>query len=442
MARKPRKQRPETRVKKPRQIAGAGSIVMSILRNKRSDIVKLKDHILHRKPDGWSQIYPDRSDRNEVMHGSGNVLDDVKAAEAAIEIRGHKRDSDAPYLTMVLSASPEFFRPAGGPAGSEIDTKEDAARVKAWKERNLAFLKERFGADLVSVVYHGDETTPHIHAVIIPTYERRPGQRPRRKSMETDEQHGARVEAWEALPTIRTRSWSSNAVIGRQDSAELVRREYADAMAPMGLEYALASFDPSAPPTPQTTRQFIVDTAAEMKVRDKKSQGVMERARAVMDAATALAGEVAENTLSLDDQGRILAASPHALQGGMPHIKEALIKVATAAKKLQDDRADLIEEQATLASDQAKLVSDQAELAAAQKTLQDEQEKLTAERSAVAVQLNNLKAALAGVKALARRWGLLNDPKFVKDLEPVATVAGDLLKPVEQPRQETDRPSF
>lgn len=442
MARKPRKQRPETRVQKPRQIAGTGSIVMSILRNKRSDIVKLKKHILERTPDGWSKIYADRSDRNEVLHGSGDVLKDVKQAETTIEVRGHKRDTDSPYLTLVIGASPEFFRPKGGPPGSEIETKEDAARLKAWKDRNLAFLKERFGNDLVSVVYHGDETTPHIHAVIIPTYDRRPGQRPRRKSMETDADHVARIEAWEALPTTRTRSWSSNAVIGRHNSAELVRREYADAMKPMGLEYALASFDPADPPTPMTTKQFVVETSQRIRDRDRKSQTVMERAQAVMDAAVALASEVSENTLSLDERGRVLAASPDALRGGMPEIKTAMMKMATAAAKLQDERAEVAKDRDQLTKDKATLVSDREALTAKQTRVGAELALLTAERSAVAIQLERLKTALRGVKVLARRWGLLNDPKFTEDLGTITKTADEVSKPAEKPSEESTRLGF
>ena len=40
---------------------------------------------------------------------------------------------------------------------------------EAWEKKNIEWLKEEFGADnVVSAICHYDETTPHIHAIIIP----------------------------------------------------------------------------------------------------------------------------------------------------------------------------------------------------------------------------------------------------------------------------------
>lgn len=410
VARKPRKQRPQTRATKPRQIGGKGSIVISILRNKRSDLVKLKGHILDRTEDGWSKIDPAREDRNEVLHGSGNVLDDVKAVEKGMDTGGHKRATDAPYLTLVLGASPEFFRPAGGPAGSETATEEGRKRIAAWKKRNLDFLKDRFGADLASVVYHGDETTPHIHAVIVPSYEKMAGQRPRRHKakMETDEDHAARVAEWEATtPRTRTRSWSSNPVIGRHNSAQLVRQEYADAMSGMGLQYSLASFEPAAPSSPRETREWVADTAKAIVAREKRSRATMERAEAVMSAVSALASEVAEETLYMDDAGKVWAGDMDALRQGMPEIKEAVRAMAAAASKLTEERAEVAKQAEALNAERQELAE----------TL----ERVKAKESALDKAIGAYKRAKASMTLLAKRWGLLDDKKpdsdFARDMK-------------------------
>lgn len=45
----------------------------------------------------------------------------------------------------------------------------DKIKIGEWKEANRKWLINTFGEDnVVSAVYHGDESTPHIHAIVIP----------------------------------------------------------------------------------------------------------------------------------------------------------------------------------------------------------------------------------------------------------------------------------
>lgn len=55
---------------------------------------------------------------------------------------------------LVLSASPDFF--------TDPDT------LTAWTRANLDWLRKTHGPNLVSCVLHLDESTPHLHAVIVP----------------------------------------------------------------------------------------------------------------------------------------------------------------------------------------------------------------------------------------------------------------------------------
>ena len=285
MARKERKPRAERKERKPRseraprQIAGKGAVVFSLMRNTAANIGGATQHQLKRVSDGSSEIDPSRSHRNRTLVGSGNIMADVRVYEEAIEIRGHLRDTSQPYLTLVLSASPEYFRPAGGPPGSEIDDPEDAARLDAWIIESTAWLTTTFGPDLVSVIYNGDETTPHIHACAVPTYLRSEKIKPRRLIDEDPDDHAQRIQAWEQDGIRkRTRSWASNPVMGRKNSADLLRREYATAMSPMGLHYALASYTPTDPDDPVAARDF----------RDmQKAEAVKARVSAEARAAAA-----------------------------------------------------------------------------------------------------------------------------------------------------------
>ena len=68
--------------------------------------------------------------------------------------------------------------------GTQEDMKRIAqeGRLKAWCADNLAWLRKTFGAEnVVSAVLHMDETTPHIHAAVVPivTGERRKLRKPK-----------------------------------------------------------------------------------------------------------------------------------------------------------------------------------------------------------------------------------------------------------------------
>lgn len=72
------------------------------------------------------------------------------------------RDDQVRAMEVVLTASPEWFK-------RDQDGQAEDVRGGQWVESNLDFLKEKFGEkNVVSFTLHQDETTPHIHAVVIP----------------------------------------------------------------------------------------------------------------------------------------------------------------------------------------------------------------------------------------------------------------------------------
>ncbi|MEM9004492.1 MAG: MobV family relaxase [Cyanobacteria bacterium P01_F01_bin.86] len=69
---------------------------------------------------------------------------------------------------LMLTASPQYFRP---------DTPGDAGvwqldKLQAWESVSAAWVKDKFGVNLVRATFHRDESTPHIHAVIVPMNEK------------------------------------------------------------------------------------------------------------------------------------------------------------------------------------------------------------------------------------------------------------------------------
>ena len=69
---------------------------------------------------------------------------------------------------MTLSASPEYFRPDNPGAAGEWQMD----RLKAWEQLSAQWLKDTYGNNLVRATFHRDESTPHIHAVIVPLNEK------------------------------------------------------------------------------------------------------------------------------------------------------------------------------------------------------------------------------------------------------------------------------
>jgi Plasmid recombination enzyme/Protein of unknown function (DUF3991) len=71
-------------------------------------------------------------------------------------------------VEILLSASPEFFRPGDrGNAGQW-----DSVHLANWKKTNHDWLSEMFGDRVVRAELHLDEVTPHIHAYLVPLDEK------------------------------------------------------------------------------------------------------------------------------------------------------------------------------------------------------------------------------------------------------------------------------
>ncbi|MFE3837050.1 hypothetical protein [Pseudogemmobacter sonorensis] len=95
--------------------------------------------------------------RHDAMVAAGRC--EVTLKDGITAMRGIRKDrhtlmtavASHPYLTTQINANPE--------ARADYD---------AWVARNVAYLRDLFGDQLVSVIEHSDEEHPHIHAYILP----------------------------------------------------------------------------------------------------------------------------------------------------------------------------------------------------------------------------------------------------------------------------------
>lgn len=109
-------------------------------------------------------------------------------------------------IEAVLSASPGFFRDDPEAAGTFNDE-----RTMAWAQASVGWLKKHFGeANVTSAVLHLDESTPHLHAVIVPM-----DFTPRKKGK---------------TPRLNAKRW-----LGGRERLSAMQDDYADTLAPLGI---------------------------------------------------------------------------------------------------------------------------------------------------------------------------------------------------------------
>ena len=133
------------------------------------------------------------------------------------EARGGKLRKDSVLaIELMLSASPEWFQQA------------TSEQKQEWVKRNVAWITDTFGRDnVLQVAMHLDETTPHMHAFVVPEIQmvETRGRKPK---------DGSKAPAKAPKPALAASHWLD----GRAKLGELQDR-YAAAMEPLGLDRGL-----------------------------------------------------------------------------------------------------------------------------------------------------------------------------------------------------------
>ena len=238
-------------------------VVLTIQYADHADVEKMTSHELYRTPDGPSAIDPERSVLNEILHGPPTQAEAVRQMKAA-GVKGPTKQAETPFVQIVLSASPGYFRDDPSQVGTW-----DNEKLRRWKQSTMAWLKKEYGPDLVHVALHLDEDTPHMHVLVVPTYTKKPRRPGRQKKNETLEEFEARRAAAETCVPVRTMSRSSNAYWKRMWARREARVSYWKAMEPLGLGYGhdfVGSGEES--PDRKETAQWVRDQAAQVK-RDR-----------------------------------------------------------------------------------------------------------------------------------------------------------------------------
>lgn len=156
----------------------------------------------------------------EILVGSKKPWRDVMNRHKLLNIAKVKSDGNV-AIEVVLAASSEFWAEKGWSPGVE-PSPETIAFMTKWKLAQLEYLKGRFKDHLLaSVVFHQDEASPHVHALVIPAQYRTDGREKAR------DENGEPVKGWKL---------SSEKALPGPTAMKRIVTEYADEMAGFGLE--------------------------------------------------------------------------------------------------------------------------------------------------------------------------------------------------------------
>ncbi|MDQ2751633.1 MAG: plasmid recombination protein [Bacteroidota bacterium] len=129
---------------------------------------------------------PELTHLNEILRGSTDLLADVNSRLDEVKaVNGELRKNAVLAIEHLITFSPDFVhfskddgdyfpRSTAEPIASlQPDSQVDADRLNGFIDRTVAWLDKRYGpGNVVNVQLHLDESTPHIHAVVVPVDER------------------------------------------------------------------------------------------------------------------------------------------------------------------------------------------------------------------------------------------------------------------------------
>ena len=140
---------------------------LAVLDIQRIGFNELKAHARHERREVGDTSHAD-PEKTKLNRSIGIDKCPEIAARKYLTKSGAKIDkrNEKPFTRILLSASPEYFRPGRADMTGEYDVEP----MKAWVKASIKWLRQEFGQEAVHIALHRDEATVHIHAVIVPTY--------------------------------------------------------------------------------------------------------------------------------------------------------------------------------------------------------------------------------------------------------------------------------
>jgi hypothetical protein len=291
----------------------------------------------------------------EILIGSAKPHRDVRDELRRREV-GKPRKGAVVAVETFLGASPEWWASKGWKPGV-TPTGELASLVADWKAEQMVYLLDRFGDRLVSAIYHGDEASPHIQAMSVPTVWRKDGR-------EKGERAGR--EAWRLDASID---------LGSPMALKALHTAYADRMARFGLVRGKDISTADRIASGQSHQPLVVwqrQEAAKDAERDRIIDGLRDVHRETIEARDA--AKLSADAARLDAE-----------------------KAAQVLRDAEDREAAVRVSERRIAADLVK-----AEVVKRSQAL--ERSKLDAEKGALATIAGELAEITRPIREMAKRW--------------------------------------
>jgi len=159
-------------------------------------------------PEAPSLVYGITLDELEALHDE--MADNARMVNSKGQSRKIRQDQRT-LMTVVLSHPGDDAVPTHFDDG----TPQSVASVEEWRERSIAWLREKYGDDLKTVIEHTDEGHPHLHAYILPSgpqmlaRDYHPGEQAKAESMAGDKSIEANREGDKAYRSAM-REWQND----------------------------------------------------------------------------------------------------------------------------------------------------------------------------------------------------------------------------------------
>lgn len=159
-------------------------ILRTAKQNTKGNIATLGQHLQRTRNTPNADL--DLTHENVILRGGADLLADVNSRLAELEeVNGKPRKNAVLCIEHLIAVSPDFLHfskddgdyfPRSTPdpvASLQPDSQVDADRLSGLIDHTLAWLDKRYGANnVVNVQLHLDESSPHIHATVVPVDER------------------------------------------------------------------------------------------------------------------------------------------------------------------------------------------------------------------------------------------------------------------------------
>lgn len=368
----------------------AHKLVYNIEPASPSMIASLDRHCLHRVPDGASNIVPERSHLNTILQGDDRGLMQSLKNLYAQGVKKPAAQSESPYLRIVVSASPSYFRPANPDAAGTWD--ED--RLSAWREATMDQLRTEHGDDLVFAELHLDEDTPHIHAVVAPTYLKKARKPGKQKRGETPEQFKERQDAALASQGVRTVGRASHPTLSKPGSFQKLRQSMTLALDHLGIEYGEDRAIDA--PDGQSTREWVIQQAADLRKREELLELNKRREEDRLRRLQQQADKEQQRVDALRATGEALEAFIANAEGKATQIREEALRGAQeAADALLRRAADQAVKDAILITEETSKRLERELLTDGQKALLEAQRERDSWKSAFGMLRDTVKSLLS-----------------------------------------------